>query len=155
MTQETMRRAAAQAAQASETLFAMCATSFVAEETAVYAFRLRTRAALLLSLAALLAGCGRSKRETVAGCLNDEHGFLVTGGSRVVEGQSPSGATFTLRIRGGRSSIDDSGNPGSRRLTAKERAAIGSCVAKRGWLRCARPRRGEIPNRVRSGRKQP
>jgi hypothetical protein len=108
----------------------MCATSFVAGVTRLYALRRRRRATLVLVPALLLAGCGGSKPETVAGCLNDEHGFLVTGGDRVVEGQSPSGVAFTLRIDGRRFTIDDSGNPGSRRLTAEERASIRSCVAK-------------------------
>jgi hypothetical protein len=87
---------------------------------------------IVLALAGfVLPGCGgTSKPETVAACLNDVNGFLVAGGNRVVTGQSPSGVTFALRIRGRHVTIDDSGNPGAARLSAGERAAIHRCITK-------------------------
>ena len=91
----------------------------------------RSRGLIVLALAVGFAGCGgTSKPQTVAGCLNDVHGFLVAGGDRRVSGQSPSGVTFALRIRGRRVTIDDSGNPGGARLSSQERSAIERCAAK-------------------------
>jgi hypothetical protein len=43
-------------------------------------------------------------------------------------------------------------------VNAKDLATLKTCIEqspKRARLHCERPRRGEVPNRVRSGRKQP
>ena len=73
-----------------------------------------------------LAGCGSSKSpaQRLAGCLN-AHSFLVqTSGSRV-EGSSPGGINFSVSVAG---RIDDSGNPGGRRLSRLDRRSIGACL---------------------------
>ena len=58
------------------------------------------RLVVLVSVAALTAGCGSSGRVTatsVANCLNAK-GFLVRPKGVTVEGASPSGITFTLTL---------------------------------------------------------
>jgi hypothetical protein len=55
--------------------------------------------ALAIAAVALLAGCGGTSHDTLAGCLNGA-GFLVTSSGSKVDGTSPSGVAFTLRTYG-------------------------------------------------------
>jgi len=79
---------------------------------------------LVLALAALvLAGCGGSHRQTVAGCLNDA-GFLVSGSARQVEGTTSDGVAFTLTVYGSAAAA----HRAAARLRPKTTAAIGRGV---------------------------
>jgi hypothetical protein len=73
-----------------------------------------------------LAGCGSAKTpaERAADCLN-AHSFLVQASGTRVEGSSPGGVNFSVSVAG---RIDDSGNPGGRRLSAGERRSIRGCL---------------------------
>jgi hypothetical protein len=74
----------------------------------------------------VLAGCGSAKTpaERLADCLNAK-GFLVQANGLRADGSSPSGVNFTVSVAG---PIDDSGNPGGRRLSAGERRSIRACL---------------------------
>jgi hypothetical protein len=74
----------------------------------------------------VLAGCGSAKTpaERVANCLN-ARSFLVQASGNRVEGSSPGGVNFRVNV-GGR--IDDSGNPGGRRLARLDRRSIEACL---------------------------
>jgi hypothetical protein len=61
----------------------------------------------------------------LADCLNAKH-FLVGAAGGRVEGTSPAGIGFSVVAASG--TIDDRGNPGGRRLTARERASIRACL---------------------------
>ena len=73
-----------------------------------------------------LAACGgtKSPAQRLADCLN-ARSFLVQANGGRVDGSSPGGINFTVSV-GGR--IDDSGNPGARRLSKPARAAIRTCL---------------------------
>lgn len=109
--------------------------------------------ALVLALAALvLAGCGGSHRQTVAGCLNDA-GSLVSGSGRQIQGTTSNGVAFTLTLYGsaaaahraasrlrpattavlGRGVVDWHGNPSpSARPTGADLRAVERCVTRAG-----------------------
>jgi hypothetical protein len=73
-----------------------------------------------------LAGCGSAKSpaQRVADCLN-AHSFLVQASGTRVEGSSPGGINFSVSVAG---RIDDSGNPGGRRLAPVDHRSIRSCL---------------------------
>ena len=73
-----------------------------------------------------LSACGSAKSpaERLADCLN-ARSFLVQAADARVEGSSPGGVNFTVGV-GGR--IDDSGNPGGRRLSRIDRRSIDACL---------------------------
>ncbi|HEY3921405.1 MAG TPA: hypothetical protein VGL76_04765 [Gaiellaceae bacterium] len=74
-----------------------------------------------------LTACGGAKTpaERVADCLNKKD-FLVQPARLRVEGTAPDGIAFTLVARTG--AIDDTGNPGKRKLSAGDRELIRSCL---------------------------
>jgi hypothetical protein len=74
----------------------------------------------------VLAACGSAKTpaERVANCLN-AHSFLVQASGTRVEGSSPGGVNFAVTAAG---RIDDSGNPGGRRLSRLDRRSIEACL---------------------------
>ena len=108
---------------------------------------------LVLALAALvLAGCGGSHRQSVAGCLNDA-GFLVSGSARQVQGTTSNGVAFTVTIYGsvpaaqraaarlrpattaviGKGVVDWHGNPSpSARPTGADLRTVERCVTRAG-----------------------
>jgi hypothetical protein len=75
----------------------------------------------------VLAGCGSSKTraQRLADCLNGD-GFLVGAAGGRVEGTSPGGIAFSVVAASG--AIDDRGNPGRRRLAARDRRSIQACL---------------------------
>ena len=86
---------------------------------------------LALALVAGLAGCGgtaATAAERVAACLNDR-GFLVRAAGAAVDGTSPGGVAFTVALATG--AVDDTANPGRRRLAAADRAAVRDCLGRR------------------------
>jgi hypothetical protein len=108
------------------------------------------RVLALVLAAAVLAGCGGKRRETVAGCLNDA-GFLVTASDGEVNGTSPAGVAFTLTTYGNAEAanraamkldprttavvatalLDFHGNPDPHvRLSKGDLATIGRCLEK-------------------------
>jgi hypothetical protein len=93
---------------------------------------MRPGAILVLSAAALLAGCGgnasgvtTSKARpggrdpaAIARCLNDRHGFLVETRRSSVEGQSAGGVIFTLRLYPSRTEARTAASKRESRATA-------------------------------------
>jgi hypothetical protein len=75
----------------------------------------------------VLAACGSAKSpaQRLADCLN-ARSFLVQASGARVEGSSPGGVNFAVSVAG---RIDDSGNPGARRLSDQARAAIRVCLS--------------------------
>jgi hypothetical protein len=73
----------------------------------------------------LLAACGSAKSpaQRLADCLN-ARSFLVQASGARVEGSSPGGVNFTVSA----GLVDDSGNPGGRRLSRVDRASIRACL---------------------------
>jgi hypothetical protein len=73
-----------------------------------------------------LAACGgaKSPAQRLADCLN-AHSFLVQPSGGRVEGSSPGGINFSVSAAG---RIDDSGNPGGRRLARLDRRSIEACL---------------------------
>jgi hypothetical protein len=73
-----------------------------------------------------LAACGgaKSPAQRLADCLN-ARSFLVQASGARVEGSSPGGINFSVSVAG---RIDDSGNPGGRRLAAVDRGSIRACL---------------------------
>ncbi len=109
------------------------------------------RLVAFLALVLAVCGCGRTHRQTVAGCLN-ERGFLVTAAAGGISGTSaggtglavtlyPSAAAATraaakLGHRGttvvGIAVVDVRGNPdASPPLTSSDLAAVRKCLPKR------------------------
>jgi hypothetical protein len=74
----------------------------------------------------VLAGCGSAKSpaQRLADCLN-ARSFLVQASGARVDGSSPGGVNFSVSVAG---KIDDSGNPGGRRLSRAERRSIRGCL---------------------------
>jgi len=74
-----------------------------------------------------LAACGGTKTpaQRLADCLNGD-GFLVGTARGRVEGTSPGGVAFSVVVASG--VIDDRGNPGGRRLAARDRRSIRVCL---------------------------
>jgi hypothetical protein len=74
----------------------------------------------------ILAGCGSAKTpaERIADCLN-KRSFLVQASGTRIEGSSPGGVNFAVSVAG---RIDDSGNPGGRRLSRSDRRSIEACL---------------------------
>ena len=74
----------------------------------------------------VVAACGSAKSpaERLADCLN-ARSFLVQASGARVEGSSPGGVNFTVTVAG---RIDDSGNPGGRRLSRGDRRSIRACL---------------------------
>jgi hypothetical protein len=74
----------------------------------------------------VLAACGAAKTpaERIANCLN-KRSFLVQASGSHVEGSSPGGVNFAVTAAG---RIDDSGNPGARRLSRLDRLSIEACL---------------------------
>ena len=107
---------------------------------------------LAVAVAAILvSGCG-GRPPTLSGCLNDA-GFLVTSSGPKVEGTSPGGVAFTLRVYASHAEatraaaslhprttavvaagvIDFHGNPDpGARISADELRSIRGCLAKTG-----------------------
>jgi hypothetical protein len=73
-----------------------------------------------------LAACGSAKSpaERIADCLN-AHSFLVQASGARVDGSSPGGVNFSVSVSG---RIDDTGNPGGRRLSRADRLSIRACL---------------------------
>ena len=119
---------------------------------------------------------------SVGNCLNEDENFLVQPSSNALDGQSPGGVTFTLtfykdgaaarrRRRQEEREVHGSRRERRRRLPRQPddlrgRAAGEDLAGRAGGdpalhrqgevgLDFSCPRRGEVPNRVRSGRKQP
>jgi hypothetical protein len=74
----------------------------------------------------VLAACGSAKTpaQRLADCLN-AHNFLVQASGARVDGSSPGGVSFSVSVAG---RIDDSGNPGGRRLAPSDRRSIRACL---------------------------
>lgn len=74
----------------------------------------------------VLAACGSAKTpaERIADCLNKQS-FLVQASGTRVEGSSPGGVNFSVSVAG---RINDSGNPGGRRLAPLDRRSIEACL---------------------------
>jgi hypothetical protein len=74
----------------------------------------------------VLAACGAAKTpaERIANCLN-KRSFLVQASGSHVEGSSPGGINFSVSVAG---RINDSGNPGGRRLARSDRRSIEACL---------------------------
>jgi len=74
----------------------------------------------------VLAACGSasSPAQRLADCLN-ARSFLVQASGARVDGSSPGGVNFTVSVTG---RIDDSGNPGGRRLARIDRRSILACL---------------------------
>jgi hypothetical protein len=74
----------------------------------------------------VLAACGSAKTpaESIADCLN-KRSFLVQASGTRIEGSSPGGVNFAVTAAG---RIDDSGNPGARRLSRIDRRSIEACL---------------------------
>ena len=87
---------------------------------------LRPRRALPLVAVLVLTACGAAKSpaQRLADCLN-ARSFLVQANGARVEGSSPGGVNFTVSATG---RIDDTGNPGRRRLAPADRRSIHSCL---------------------------
>ena len=119
---------------------------------------------------------------SVGNCLNEDENFLVQPSANALDGQSPGGVTFTLTFYKDDAAakaaaakknkkftavvengvVDFRGNPSDLRGRAAGedlagRAAGHPALHRQGevGLDFSCPRRGEVPNRVRSGRKQP
>jgi len=77
-------------------------------------------------LALALGGCGgaKSPAQRLADCLN-ARSFLVQASGARVEGSSPGGVNFAVSVAG---RIDDSGNPGARRLSRLDRRSVETCL---------------------------
>jgi hypothetical protein len=73
-----------------------------------------------------LSACGSAKSPArrLADCLN-ARSFLVQASGTRVEGSSPGGVNFTVSVAG---RIDDSGNPGGRRLARVDLRSIRACL---------------------------
>jgi len=73
-----------------------------------------------------LAACGSSKSQAqrLADCLN-ARSFLVQASGNRVDGSSPGGVNFSVSVTG---RIDDSGNPGGRRLSRVDHRSIRACL---------------------------
>jgi hypothetical protein len=73
-----------------------------------------------------LAACGSAKSpaQRIADCLN-ARSFLVQASAALVDGSSPGGVNFSVSVSG---RIDDSGNPGGRRLAPSDRRSIRACL---------------------------
>ena len=73
-----------------------------------------------------LSACGSAKSpaERLADCLN-ARSFLVQASGGRVEGSSPGGVNFAVGVTG---RIDDSGNPGGRRLSPADRRSVEACL---------------------------
>jgi hypothetical protein len=74
----------------------------------------------------VLAACGSAKSpaQRLADCLN-ARSFLVQASGARVEGSSSGGVNFAVSVAG---RIDDSGNPGGRRLSRLDRRSIEACL---------------------------
>ena len=125
----------------------------------------------LLALRQLLfAGCGGgggggSAVQKLADCLN-EQGYDVTARATASRAARPAAPSSRRRSKDDKLTIDDSASQAGTGLADQERTSIEMCTDARFRLHvrlspirvpihCASPRRCEIPNRVRSGRKQP